>query len=463
MSKPRSTSTTSNIINSTSATKASNDGVPVVMQPEINRRGSWSNPPKLPKPDPPKVIKPPSATSASDTPAVSVSTAFIDSALLAALRDPRERIGLLRLEQTLIDFVVKQPQDLHMDVGGPYNSIVKSPTLGLISSGISNANKSQTSFQRCILHRLADRFEITRENNMDGTIRLLKQAQTKIPSRLLLDVKPEEYSLVQSMEQVSLTTTTNNQNATAAPSDTKPIAVAGASKPKTSRRNSNEVSVVVKKNNSDSKAVTKMKIMKRANSCPADSSMHRTNSSASLKKKNSSLTDREKAYAEARARIFQQEEEEQQQQDESDDANGTASGTASTDSGAVLVESNEETQETKATFRDRNQDEIDPDFRRGSQLNVGLDYGGGGEHYTNPTKDYYGYYNAPQQYPRHYTPQAQVWVPTDAGAAAAYYPHQYHAHYPATTTQGQQTYVASTSSAQDLTSKIVANSDSVGG
>ena len=53
----------------------------------------------------------------------------IDSALLAALRDPRERLGLLKLEQCLVDFCTKQPLDAFIDVGGPYNSIVISPSL----------------------------------------------------------------------------------------------------------------------------------------------------------------------------------------------------------------------------------------------------------------------------------------------------------------------------------------------
>merc|ERR1712154_401763 len=46
-----------------------------------------------------------------------------------------------------------------------------------------------TSFQRCLLHRLADRFGILREAGslMDGSIRLVKQKESQIPKKLLLD------------------------------------------------------------------------------------------------------------------------------------------------------------------------------------------------------------------------------------------------------------------------------------
>lgn len=56
----------------------------------------------------------------------------VDSALLSALRDPRERLALLKLEQVLIDFQEKQPNDPYIDVGGPYNTLVVSPSLGSI-------------------------------------------------------------------------------------------------------------------------------------------------------------------------------------------------------------------------------------------------------------------------------------------------------------------------------------------
>ncbi|CAJ1948397.1 unnamed protein product [Cylindrotheca closterium] len=507
MSKPGPTSSSSN------ATPEVVQQVPAIMttQPAgnpaiLNRRSSWSDPPRQLRQENTATTATTtttttttnsnhSATTATTTktqikPVVSADASIIDSALLAALRDPRERIGLLRLEQTLCDFVTKQPQDPFVDVGGPYNSIVKSPTIGYISPGAihTNTNKSQTSFQRCILHRLADRFEITRENNMDGTIRLLKQPQTKVPSRLLLDVKSDEYSLVQSMDQVSL-----NAGTTVNGKPTFASAVSGnstKSKTSSSRRNSSDVSALKSKNGSSSEKGStsgggakknKMKIMKRANSCPVSGgAMNRTNSNTSLKKKNSSLTDREKAYAEARARIFQQEQEEQQQQQAAANANSNAatnagasskdalppssSGIAPNASAApfepstatttissaatasnVTASSNTTTTTTatnsKATFRDRNQDVIDPDFRRGNAVASVMDYDQQQQqqqHYTNPTNDYYGYYNAPQHYPRNQYAQHQqqpvlqqqqqqqqlhAWVPSGAKDKAQHLQH----------------------------------------
>ncbi|KAL3930881.1 MAG: hypothetical protein SGBAC_011571 [Bacillariaceae sp.] len=577
----------------------------------MNRRGSWNNPPKViqqsrqqqqqqqQQPDYSTIAKQQAAATTAATMTTTTATTMtttaatstnkqqpqqpppskddsvIDSALLAALRDPRERIGLLRLEQTLIDFVVKQPQDHYMDVGGPYNSIVKSPTLGFLTPMMSlnanaNTNKSQTSFQRCILHRLADRFEITRENNMDGTIRLLKHPPSKLPGRLLLDVKPDEYSLLaQSMEQVSLNA--NNGNGTGQNNTNKSSfagAVTGNTKTSSRRNSNNGIPIALQKNGpSDGKAgnggptiaknTKKMKIMKRANSDPAGTggAMHRTNSSASLKKKNSSLTDREKAYAEARARIFQQDQDAAAAAAATTAATGTTGAavtanapiptqalpsngstsnlvydpsntftpsTATTTSSSTAATAAAVTAATaataaattstnsKATFRDRNQDEIDPDFRRGSSVaaSVGLEY----DHYgntssssnnnnnnncssaANPTNDYYGYYNAPQHYPRNqYGQQTQLqqqhpsqpqhaWVPSGTKDRGQQHQHQHqqgyshYYHYPYN--QGQQpqhgqqqqqqqqqfSYIpATTNSNPNVTSKIVANNGSVGG
>lgn len=298
----------------------------------------------------------------------------IDSALLAALRDPRERLGLLKLEQCLVDFCTKQPQDAFIDVGGPYNSIVISPSLGALTSPQQmHAQKSQTTFQRCILHRLADRFAITRESNMDGSIRLWKNEDSKSPSRLLLDVSEEEYNLSARLEQVSLT---NNIS-------------------------SNQPSNNKKKN--------KMKIMKRNNSNPIN-----IQSRTSAKNKKKTLSDKEKAYAEARARIFQQEQQESKQQDTNDERTSSlptpssaiqnsisnASMYVVTPPGDSITQSSPQEENaslsslhtessnnkpSKATFRDRRQEENDPDFQRGGSMMVPQAY--------DCNDPYYGYNN----------------------------------------------------------------------
>jgi len=200
----------------------------------------------------------------------------VDSALLAALRDSRERLGLLKLEQVFIDFM--NSEDDHWDVGGPYNSIVISPTRGVVSGNVEVPTiRPPTTFQRCILHRLADRFGITRDTRaLDGYIRLWKQPDSKIPKKKLLDLDSSEYeagqggSLEDRMEgQLSIS---SNATLNAASKSSKP---------------------------------RKMKIMKRTSSNlssngSSDSMLARSNAA----KSNKSISDKEKAYAEARARIF---------------------------------------------------------------------------------------------------------------------------------------------------------------
>ena len=119
----------------------------------------------------------------------------IDSALLSALRDPRERLGLLKLEKAGIDFM--NTSDGYIEVGGPYNSVVISPTKGIVTGVGANPDRPHsTSFQRCILHRLADRFSIVRESGtlVDGYIRLVKLTDSRIPKKLLLHLEPSEYN-----------------------------------------------------------------------------------------------------------------------------------------------------------------------------------------------------------------------------------------------------------------------------
>ncbi len=239
----------------------------------------------------------------------------VDSALLAALRDPRERVSLLRTEQALIDFM-NQP-DGYMEIGGPYNSIILSPT-GSVTATATNSNKSlnneyfggrvmQTSFQRCWLHRLADRFNITRENGclMDGSIRLVKIRESTIPRKLLVDLDESEYaqpattnmedslsSLGGVTQQFSSVGFSGN-NAAASPLISPPptTATATTAPPKTKQ--------------------PKMKIMKRHSSSSFGStgSLNTKNnngkgSAAAASRKGKNFSDKEKAYAEARARIF---------------------------------------------------------------------------------------------------------------------------------------------------------------
>jgi hypothetical protein len=134
----------------------------------------------------------------------------VDSALLSALLDPRERKALLRLEHTLTDFI---NSSLHfIEVGGAFNSIVLGENEGVdrgyrLEECMSPQNVQefqfqqsrglrQTSFQRLTLHRLADRFGIVREvipqNEKIVTslnlIRLIKTEESRVPDHMVGDV-----------------------------------------------------------------------------------------------------------------------------------------------------------------------------------------------------------------------------------------------------------------------------------
>ena len=342
----------------------------------------------------------------------------IDSALISAMRDPRERFALLRLEQTMVDFMKAESVEA-IDVGGPYNGVV----VGL-GKPLGESLGRQTSFQRCWLHRLADRFCIAREpsSQLDGMIRCLKTVESEIPKRLLINLEPHEYLPDGEGGMNGLT----NSLASAA---------IGVKHPRQ----------------------RKMKIMKRNSSS--------NNSSGSLKEvgsdaggprgtaglKGKKLSDKEKAYAEARARIFNEEEQEQKQTNQMQQVevhtclptkpwvqptqSNDISHTPSTPSPSTDVDdpkafaTSDESQRkgggrlrnrpaaatmggvSKVTWRNRQQEENDPDFQRGGGLHGGYgqpdvaysqayfqpyqqQYYPGTKHYP----DQKAYYSQPQPY-----------------------------------------------------------------
>lgn len=210
----------------------------------------------------------------------------IDSALLSALQDPKERIGLLRLEQVLLEFMNSPAK--YIDVGGPSNSCVLYPSLDKEDQG--GIRGRQTSFQKLCLHRLADRFGIAREH-FPGTnlIRLVKTKGSCISNQLLIN-------LVET-----------NPKSTQKKQVTQP--------PKIKRREDSSSS---------------LKILSTKKKQP-------------LKKK---LSEKEKAYAEARARIY----------------NNTKEAPPSPPSS--IEDNQEEFSKSKVTWRNRREEENDPDFRR---------------------------------------------------------------------------------------------------
>mmetsp|Transcript_39992 Transcript_39992/g.96545 ORF Transcript_39992/g.96545 Transcript_39992/m.96545 type:complete len:744 (-) Transcript_39992:75-2306(-) len=360
----------------------------------------------------------------------------VDSALLSALRDPKERLGLLKLEQVVMDFLEKQPQDPYIDIGGPYNSTVVSPSLGFMNLSsvvvqssqsssssasslpivfdevayqnlVTSCGRTQTTFHKCLVHRLGDRFEMARERayNAEGTyynnqyIRLCKTAETRFPLRRLLDIPQNEYyasdALQSSMQQMTIASVGRFFGADAA------AEVAGdrglsVRPPNNNSSSSNGMSTDVFAEPSSSGATNtnppttgksknrKMVIMKRSSSNVSEGSstsgrrsgLNNDKKSTTTKTVNSrdSLSEKEKKYAEARARIFQQE---QSSDGDTEGADGPVGGGgaggeetspndfSSNDFSVPQEGTGPETSTTKATYRNKQQEISDPDFRRG--------------------------------------------------------------------------------------------------
>lgn len=271
----------------------------------------------------------------------------IDSALLSALNDPREKYGLLRLEQTLVDFMNEKTTG-YIEVGGPNNSIViGGQTGGRLNNVSNNATLSssigetdgrtgkQNRFQRLCLHRLADRFNIVREsasaswshtpntsshqaqpcaqqedcrqNNLmengptiPGLIRLVKVKNSRIPPNLLIDLDPARYTNGTLSSSVGTPcASTEKITITKDPSNS----LSNMSIENNNNSNSTKIGGVAFVKRQASKPSKKMMIMKRDGG--SSGSLHndkRNKGKHSNKGRN--FSEKEKAYAEARARIF---------------------------------------------------------------------------------------------------------------------------------------------------------------
>jgi hypothetical protein len=185
------------------------------------------------------------------------------------------------------------------------------------------------------VHRLADRFGIIRENGsvLEGSIRLIKLPTSKKPDRLLRDLDPSEYNTDETLSNAMHQTSIGEKG-------------------------------------------RKMKIMKRSDQ------VNKVNATPTLLKRapnsrsSSSLTDKEKAYAEARARIFS---DESGDNDERTHELSASHHSAITPAGSappqppqaepkdVSLQSSSSL-ENKALYRNRNEEAFDPDFQRGVLL-----------------------------------------------------------------------------------------------
>lgn len=270
----------------------------------------------------------------------------VDSALLSALCDARERKALLRLEQVMVDFI-KDKSSLSMEVGGAFNAIALNQNT--VDDGSKNINGEvavdgqmpvvsqqgqqevqyqqqrglrQTSFQRLILHRLADRFNILREqifhpnvgagnerglvdvgmgaqhNFSPGLIRLVKTNESSVPSHLLIDI---DLSLLMNYKNPRARTYNGGGNS----SNVANYIYEDGARNITENMASATLEAQTSGSMSSSKKSKKMVIMKRDSSGESggnlDSSVRGKQKGKSRRKK---LEDREKAYEEARARIF---------------------------------------------------------------------------------------------------------------------------------------------------------------
>lgn len=269
----------------------------------------------------------------------------VDSALLAALCDTRERKALYRLEQVVLDFMRDKSSE-YIEVGGAFNSIVLSQNS---HHGFNNGETPdvqafsnqgqldllyqqqrglrQTSFQRLILHRLADRFCIMREqvNNATnscgnegglvdvgpsqsgqspsfspGLIRLVKTNESCIPPHLLIDVDLD--LLIDFKNPRARNSGGSNANANTANAHVNNYEEVAKS------LSENITSTTLEAPLSASgikKSKKKMIIMKRNTANESRGSIggkgKGKQTGVSRRKK---LEDREKAYEEARARIF---------------------------------------------------------------------------------------------------------------------------------------------------------------
>ena len=270
----------------------------------------------------------------------------VDSALLSALCDARERKALLRLEQVMVDFL-KDKSSVSIEVGGAFNAIALNQNS--FEDGIKNSNGEaaadgqmpvvsqqgqqelqyqqqrglrQTSFQRLILHRLADRFNISREqifhpnagagnerglvdvgmgtqqNFSPGLIRLVKTNESSVPSHLLIDI---DLSLLINYKNPRA----RNFNGWGSNSNGANYIYEDGARNITENMASATLEAQTSVASSSCKKSKKMVIMKRDSSGEGGSNLDGSGRGKQKgKSRRKKLEDREKAYEEARARIF---------------------------------------------------------------------------------------------------------------------------------------------------------------
>lgn len=367
----------------------------------------------------------------------------IDSALQSGMRDPRERVALLRLEQALLDFMTGDPCIGWIEVGGPSNSLVLFPNKN--SPPAPAGPLYQSSFHRLLVHRLSDRFGIIRERGLilDNALRLIKVPESKVPETLLRDLDPSEY-----------TATPDHNNIILNPSGTPSLIL-------DDNNNTNKPSPTLLRSESSGAGggvkPRKLKIMKRQSSQPMKSS---TGVSPGGKRESrrmassSDLESREKAYAEARARIFSDGSNDEakstsSQNPDAEDSLGNSghglvqavasrlslSESSATSATPATPQSHQQQQaitdpatpdQPKAVYRNRAEEAADPDFQRGAAAVVfqqnNMYYG------TTPSSSQYGYVGTAPPV----SPAGMRGVNSLTASAPAFYPGAPYVAYPPT-------------------------------
>jgi SUZ domain len=226
---------------------------------------------------------------------------LIDSALIAALRDPKERDALLHLETALVQFM--QSPAGWVEVSGPYNS--QFWTGGDPPTNMKRERHS--SFQRCVLHRLADRFWIIREPGQSmGALRLIKVPNSAVPPVLLSHLT--EIEVTEALSRINMAPLPLSPPPPApspfsysfaasliVPAST---AVAATAEPTTMK-------IIMKRTNSQPTSMDDdEKLGPNGTGASNNSNNNNNNNNNNSGKTSTSISDKEKAYAAARARIF---------------------------------------------------------------------------------------------------------------------------------------------------------------
>ena len=334
---------------------------------------------------------------------MSKSSDEIDSALLSAMRDNRERMNLLKLERTLIDFLQRD------------NTAAATYTTGIASNAYNVSSMEMncqrfTSFHRLVLHRLADRFGILREVLPNQVIKLIRTELSSIPSKLLIDLDPSEYMDVSATPNSNTATTTSSHSHVNTGSCSHKGGVDNVSLSNVDENLVNSLgNLKIMSGNGATSGTKKMKIMKRGkgiSDCSSNCHSQGNSGNSSDGKRSSqtkckNLSDKEKAYEEARARIFGKEKDPSIREDGITVSEGgnrsvpvsncssalsseapspkssspipdqqqpamqyTNDSPSSTSKNGIRTLVNTISNPSKVTWRNRKEEEADPDFRR---------------------------------------------------------------------------------------------------